>query len=160
MKPKLYLETTIPSYLVGRFSRDLLVAAHQQITRDWWELRRTEFDLYVSEMVLYEVRAGEARLARKRLEVLAGLPVLASNPETLILAENLMTKGPMPAKAAGDAVHIATATVYGCDYLLTWNCKHIANAELQRAIRRVIEEYGYEAPNLCTPEELMGEVDL
>jgi predicted nucleic acid-binding protein len=160
VKPKLYLETTIPSYLVGRFSRDLLVAAHQQITRDWWELRRTEFDLYVSEMVLYEVRAGEARLARKRLEVLAGLPVLASNPETLILAENLMTKGPMPAKAAGDAVHIATATVYGCDYLLTWNCKHIANAELQRAIRRVIEEYGYEAPNLCTPEELMGEVDL
>lgn len=160
MKPKLYLETTIPSYLVGRFSRDLLVAAHQQITRDWWELRRTEFDLYVSEMVLYEVRAGEARLARKRLEVVAGLPVLASNPETLILAENLMTKGPMPAKAAGDAVHIATATVYGCDYLLTWNCKHIANAELQRAIRRVIEEYGYEAPNLCTPEELMGEVDL
>jgi predicted nucleic acid-binding protein len=157
MKAKLYLETTIPSYLVGRPSRDLLVAAHRQITRDWWESRRAEFDLYVSELVIQEVRAGNPQLASSRLEILAHVPVLAVSDEILKLAEDLITKGPIPRKAAGDAAHIAIATVYGCEYLLTWNCRHIANAELHRAIRRVVEQYGYETPSLCTPEELMGE---
>ena len=157
MKAKLYLETTIPSYLVGRPSRDLLVAAHQQITRDWWESRRAEFDLYASELVVQEVRAGDAQLAGRRLELLAGVPILPVSGEILKLAEDLITEGPIPRKAAGDAAHIAIATIYGCEYLLTWNCRHIANAELHRAIRRVVERYGYEVPNLCTPEELMGE---
>lgn len=157
MKAKLYIETTIPSYLVGHPSRDLLVAAHQEITRDWWESRRTQFHLYVSELVLQEVRAGDAKLAAGRLEVLAGVPILPLTGEILKLAEDLVTQVPIPRKAAVDAAHIAIATVYGCEYLLTWNCRHIANAELSRAIRRVVEQYGYEAPNLCTPEELMGE---
>jgi hypothetical protein len=157
MKPKLYLETTIPSYLVGWRSRDLLVAAHQQITHQWWESRRAEFDLYVSELVVQEVRTGDVQLARQRLELLAGVPILATSDEVLELAEDLITEGPIPRKTAGDAAHIAIATVYGCEYLLTWNCRHIANAELHRAIRRVVEEYGYEMPSLCTPEELMGE---
>src|SRR5580704_1414326 len=153
MKAKLYLETTIPSYLVGRPSRDLLVAAHQEITRDWWESRRSEFDLYMSELVIQEVRAGDALLASLRLELLRDVPRLAVNSEIQKLAGDLIAEGPVPREAA----HIATATVYGCEYLLTWNCRHIANAELQRAIRRVVEQYGYEAPSLCTPEELMGE---
>lgn len=157
MKARLYLETTIPSYLVGRPSRDLLVAAHQEITRNWWESRRSEFDLYVSELVVQEVRAGDAHLAGQRLEILRGVPILAVSDEILKLAEDLITQGPIPRKAAGDAAHIAIATVYGCEYLLTWNCRHIANAELHRAIRRVVEESGYEVPGLCTPEELMGE---
>jgi hypothetical protein len=157
MKAKLYLETTIPSYLVGRPSRDLLVAAHQEITRDWWESRRSEFDLYMSELVIQEVRAGDALLASLRLELLRDVPRLAVNSEIQKLAGDLIAEGPVPREAAGEAAHIATATVYGCEYLLTWNCRHIANAELQRAIRRVVEQYGYEAPSLCTPEELMGE---
>jgi hypothetical protein len=157
MKAKLYLETTIPSYLVGRPSRDLLVAAHQEITRDWWESRRSEFDLYMSELVIQEVRAVDALLASLRLELLRDVPRLAVNSEILKLAGDLIVEGPVPREAAGEAAHIATAAVYGCEYLLTWNCRHIANAELQRAIRRVVEQYGYEAPNLCTPEELMGE---
>jgi predicted nucleic acid-binding protein len=157
MKAKLYLETTIPSYLVGRPSRDLLVAAHQEITRDWWESRRSDFELYVSELVVQEVRAGDALLAGQRLELLRDVPILAVSSEILELAEDLITEGPIPRKAAGDAAHIAIATVYGCEYLLTWNCRHIANAELHRAIRRVVEQYGYEVPSLCTPEELMGE---
>ena len=142
---------------MGRPSRDLLVAAHQQITREWWESRRTAFDLYVSELVIQEVRAGDARLASGRLEVLANVPVLGTSEEIMKVAEDLISKGPIPRKAAGDAAHIAVATVYGCEYLLTWNCRHIANAELHRAIRRVVEEYGFEIPTLCTPEELMGE---
>ena len=157
MKAKVYIETTIPSYLAARPSRDLLIAAHQQITRDWWESRRARFDLYVSELVVQEARAGNALLANRRLELLAGVPVLAVSGEILELAEALISEGPIPRKAAGDAAHIAIATVYGCEYLLTWNCRHIANAELHRAIRRVVEHYGYEVPSFCTPEELMGE---
>jgi predicted nucleic acid-binding protein len=157
MKAKVYLETTVPSYLVGRPSRDLLVAAHQEITREWWESRRSHFDLYVSELVIQEVTAGDPLLANQRLEILREVPVLAVSGEILELAENLITQGPIPRKAAGDAAHIAFATVYGCEYLLTWNCRHIANAELHRAIRRIVEEYGYDVPSLCTPEELMGE---
>jgi len=156
MKAKLYLETTIPSYLVGRPSRDLLVAAHQQITREWWESRGSDFALYVSELVVQEVRAGDAGLATRRLEVLADVPILGINDEIIELAEDLISEGPIPRKAAGDAAHIAFATVYGCEYLLTWNCRHIANAELHGAIRRVIEQHGYDVPTLCTPEELMG----
>jgi predicted nucleic acid-binding protein len=157
MKPKVYLETTIPSYLVARPSRDLLVAAHQQITRDWWELRRSGFDLYVSEFVLKEVRGGNAALASQRVEPLRDVSILTASTEILRLAEGLVTEGPLPRNAAADAAHIAIAAAYGCEYLLTWNCRHIANAELHRAISRVVGEYGYEVPILCTPVELMGE---
>jgi len=104
-----------------------------------------------------EVRAGDATLASQRLEILRDIPMLPVSSEILKLAEDLITEGPIPRKAADDAAHIAIATVYGYEYLLTWNCRHIANAELHRAIRRVVEEYGYEVPSLCTPEELMGE---
>jgi hypothetical protein len=157
MKPRLYLETTIPSYLAGRLSRDLIVAGHQQITHEWWETRRENFELYVSELVLNEARSGDAELARHRLEIIATVPVLPISDEILELAEDLMAAGPIPRKAAADAAHIAVATVHGCEYLLTWNCRHIANAELFRALRRVMETHGYQAPILCTPEELMGE---
>jgi predicted nucleic acid-binding protein len=140
MSPKVYLETTIPSYLAARPSRDVRVAAHQEITRDWWESRRSDFDLYLSELVIQEVQAGDAQLADRRIELLAGLPILPVSREILESAEDLITKGPLPRKAASDAVHIAVAAVYGCEYLLTWNCRHIANVELFRAIRRVIDE--------------------
>jgi hypothetical protein len=107
--------------------------------------------------VVQEVRSGDSLLANRRLELLASVPVLPLTSEVLELAEALVNEGPIPRKAAGDAAHIAVATVYGCEYLLTWNCRHIANAELHRAIRHVIEENGYDVPSLCTPEELMGE---
>jgi predicted nucleic acid-binding protein len=133
------------------------MAAHQAITRDWWESRRSNFDLYVSELVVQEVRAGDALLAGQRLEFLRDVPILPVSREIMKLAEDLIAEAPIPRKAAGDAVHIAVATVYGCEYLLTWNCRHIANAELHRGIRRLVERSGYDLPSLCTPEELMGE---
>ena len=159
MGATVYIETTIPSYLAARPSRDLLIAAHQQLTREWWESRRPAFDLYVSEAVLEESAAGDAALAGKRLELLVDIPILALTGETLRLAEALVTEGPIPSKAAGDALHIAVAAAYGCDYLLTWNCRHIANAEIQRAARHVVRRYGFEMPTICTPEELMGEME-
>jgi predicted nucleic acid-binding protein len=104
----------------------------------------------VSELVLQEVRAGDAQLAIRRLELLTDVPILPVTSEILKVAKTLVTEVPIPQKAAVDAAHIAIATVYGCEYLLTWNCRHIANAELHRAIRRVVEQYGYEVPSLCT----------
>ena len=157
MKAKVYIETTIPSYLVARPSRDLLIAAHQQLTRDWWESRSPAFDLYVSESVLEEAGAGDAIPAKKRLDLLADIRVLSLTQGILKLAESLVVEGPIPRKAAGDALHIAIATSYACEYLLTWNCRHIANAEIQRMARLVVRRHGFELPTICTPEELMGE---
>jgi hypothetical protein len=156
VKAKVYIETTIPSYLVAKPSRDLLLAAHQQLTGEWWAYRRPVFDLYISELVLEECRAGDAFLATRRIEVLANIPVLAFTREVLELAEILISEGPIPRKAAGDALHIAVAAAYACEYLLTWNCRHMANAEIQRAARPVARGKGWDLPIVCTPEELMG----
>jgi hypothetical protein len=106
--------------------------------------------------VCAEVRAGDASCASQRAELLQGIQILVASQEILELAEDLVTKGPLPRNAADDAAHIAIASAYGCDYLLTWNCRHIANAELRRAIQRIVGQYGYEVPILCTPVELMG----
>ncbi len=156
MKPKVYIETTVASYLTARPNRDLIIAAHQQLTQEWWENRRTDFDLYVSQLVIQESSAGAAVMAQKRLEILDGLPLLDVNREAMSLARALVEKGPIPEKAAVDALHIAVATVHGIDYLLTWNCKHIANAEMQASVAKICREAGYEPPIICTPEELLG----
>jgi predicted nucleic acid-binding protein len=157
MKPKVYLETTIPSYLSARLSRDLLIAAHQQITWDWWESRRDAFELYISQAVLEEIGAGDARLAAKRLHLLEDIPVLPLTSGIIEVAESLVREGAIPRKASVDALHIAIATVYRCEFLLTWNCRHIANAEIQRSLRRILRRQDLELPSICTPEELMGD---
>ena len=158
MKPKVYIETSIVSYLVACPSRDLVVAANQQITRDWWDLRRPEFELYGSELVNIEAAAGDPVYARRRLEVLSALPVLSATEETRELAEKLIRFGPIPQKAARDALHIAVAAAHACEYLLTWNQRHIANAQMQRSLRTAVEESGFELPIICSPNELMGEL--
>lgn len=119
MKAKVYIETTIPSYLAARRSRDPLIAAHQNLTQDWWDLRRSSFDLYVSEPVLEEAASGDAILAEQRLSLLANIPLLPLTSGIIELAETLIEAGPIPRKAAVDALHIAVATAYGCEFLLT-----------------------------------------
>jgi hypothetical protein len=136
MKPKVYLETTIPSYLTAWLSRDLIKAAHQQITREWWQ-SRARFDLYISQIVLREASGGDAEAARLRLEALTGIPVLTLSPAASILAQQLVTQGPLPEQTTVDALHIAIAVVNGMDYLLTWNCTHIANAALRHRIEAI-----------------------
>ena len=157
MKPKAYLETTVVSYLTARASRDLIVAAHQKLTRVWWERRRKRFDLYGSQLVIREAAAGDKRAARRRLEVLEPLPLLEITDAAGQLARDLVAEAPIPKKASEDALHIALATVHGMDYLLTWNCKHIANAEIRNAVTAVCSVHGYHPPVICTPEELMGD---
>ncbi len=157
MKPTVYIETTIPSYLTAWPSRDLVRAAHQQITREWWA-RREEFDLFTSQLVVEECQAGDSQAAADRLAALAGIPLLESEPEAEALAAALVRKVPLPKKAATDALHIATAAVHGMTYLLTWNCTHIANATLRLPIEAVCQLAGYEPPLICTPGELLTEV--
>ncbi len=152
---KVYIETTIVSYLTARPSRDLIIAAHQQITLEWWENRRADFDLYTSQFVIRESSAGEVAMAQKRLDALDGVPLLSVSPEALALAR----AGPIPEKAETDALHIAVAAANGMDYLLTWNCKHIANAEMQTGIGKFCRAAGFEPPIICTPEELLGVKD-
>ena len=156
MKPTVYVETTIPSYLMAWPSRDLVRAAHQQITGEWWA-HRDGFDLYSSRLVVQECQAGDAQAAADRLTALAGIPLLEQTSEAAELAEALLRGVPLPAKAAADALHIATAAVHGMQYLLTWNCTHIANVALRPRIEAVCRAAGYEPPLITTPEELPTE---
>lgn len=151
-----YLETTFISYLVARPSRDLLVMGHQQITQEWWANRRSEFDCSVSQFVCDEASAGDPAEAQKRLAIIGGLTKLSVTTDAESLATAIMSAGILPPHAFPDAAHVAVATVHSIDYLLTWNCKHLANAQIARRIARVCKNLGYEMPAICTPEELMG----
>jgi len=157
MKPKIYVETTIISYLAARPSRDLITAAHQQVTQEWWENRRADFDLFVSQLVIQEATAGDEQAVQRRQQVLEELALLQLNEEAVALARTLIDEGALPDKAVGDALHIAIATVHGMDYLLTWNLKHLANAAMRNAITLTCRARNYEPPVICTPEELLEE---
>ena len=152
-----YLETTFISYLVSRPSRDLLVAAHQQTTQDWWADRREEFVCYISQVVIDEASAGDPEEAKKRMATVGGLAVLEVTEAAESLTAAIMASGAIPQHAVRDAAHIAVAAVSEVDYLLTWNCKHLANAQIIRRLATVCNGEGYGMPVICTPEELMGD---
>jgi predicted nucleic acid-binding protein len=153
------LETSILSYLTARHNRDLLATVRQQMTREWWDSRRERFSVYISPLVDQEARRGDPDAARRRVEVLADLPTLEIVEEAYELAAALIAEGALPASAENDATHIALAAVHGMDYLLTWNCRHIDNAETKPTVRSVCATHGYACPEVCTPEELMGDQD-
>ena len=152
-----YIETSIVSYLTSRPSRDLRAAAWQETTIQWWEQERPKYDLATSELVLAEARAGDADAAQRRVEALDGLPLLDVTNDARDLASRLITDGGMPADAAADALHIATASVHAMDYLLTWNCRHIDNAATKPIVRSICAVAGYTCPEICTPLELLSE---
>lgn len=156
MSETVYIETSILGYLTARSTKDLILAANIEITRDWWESRRNAFTLYTSEVVLDEAAKGDAEIAAQSLEILRDFPLLALNQSVQELAAQLLARSSLPLKAKVDAIHIATATVHGMDYLLTWNCKHIANAQIQGKLAEISLDFGYVLPILCTPNELMG----
>ena len=155
-KQKVYVETTVVSYLTGLPSRDLVLTAHQQLTAEWWQ-RRDRFDLFVSEAVLQEAAGGDPSAAARRMAALQGISVLELTAPVAGLARALVAGHAVPATAAVDAVHIAVAAVNGMDFLLTWNCTHIANAATRGMIERVCRAAGLVPPVICTPEELMEE---
>lgn len=158
MPKRVFIETTIPSYLAARPARDLRQAARQQITHDWWQHRRHRFDLCTSQIVLNEAAAGDSEVATQRAVFLDGIPLLDITVPVEQLADAILRSGLLPPKAARDAFHIAVVAVHEIDILLTWNCRHIANASILRELEDVVAAQGYRIPILCTPEELLDDL--
>lgn len=152
-----YIETSIVSYLTAFPARDLLAAAWQNATSRWWETQRGRFDLYTSELVIDEARRGDSEAASRRLDVLDGIPHLVIPDPVTDLAAVLLAQGALPEKAMDDALHVAVSAYHGVDYLLTWNCRHLDNAEMKPLMRSICVVHGYSCPEICTPLELMGE---
>ena len=156
MKKKLYIETTVVSYLTARQSSDPMIAGHQEATRVFWS-RRDEFDLFISDLVLQEAGRGDQDAAQARLDALASLPMLDINDEVKALAKALIAAKAVPGESLEDALHIAVATINGLDCIVTVNFTHINNAFMRMGIRHALEAAGYAAPEICSPDELIGD---
>lgn len=143
---------------MARPARDLLQAARQQTSKDWWELKRHQHELFTSEIVLAEIGDGEAVMAQLRLGVMNGIKLLQVTDDAEALTRRILDSGLLPLDADRDAAHIALATIYEMDILLSWNCRHIANASIQARLRRLAEQMGFALPVLCTPDEMTGEL--
>ena len=154
MKPRVYVETSIVSYLTARPARDIVIAGRQQSTRDWWATASSRFELVISQLVREEAGVGDPDAATARLAALALLTRLAFPKEALELAQRLVDAGAVPRRAAQDAAHVAIAAVHGVEFLVTWNFRHIANATARRRVEAVCRDSGIDPPVLCTPEEL------
>lgn len=160
MKPVLYIESSVVSYLAARRSADLIVAARQSITHDWWENQRHRFELRISTLVEEEISEGDRMAAERRLSWVSEIPSLSITDEAKAIARLLISRGSVPVGSEEDALHIGIAASQGAEYLLTWNFRHINNAETKDAIVSIIRENGYECPRLCSPEELGGMNDV
>ena len=156
MRPRVYLETSVISYLVGWLNQSsILVAYNQEFTRKWWGLRRHHYELFSSVIAVNEATKGDAPLAQQRLTFLAEATMLDVNDDATSLASELLRRTRIPPNADVDALHVAVATVNGMDYLLSWNCKHIVNGNILPQVYSVCRSSGYEPPLICTPSELM-----
>ncbi|HPO14138.1 MAG TPA: type II toxin-antitoxin system VapC family toxin [Candidatus Hydrogenedentes bacterium] len=155
MKQSVYLETTIISYLTARPAQDPIVLGRQILTKEWWQKRKDAFMIVLSDLVLQEIQAGDSEAARRRLKLASGIPSLPISNESVTLAELLVNKGPIPTEYPEDALHVALCAVHDIDFLLTWNCSHLANAVLRYDLESVVSNAGFNCPVICTPEELM-----
>jgi hypothetical protein len=158
MKPRVYVETSVISYLTSRASRDLIVAAHQEITRNWWEGRTDAYELYISKYVTDEASQGDADAAQKRLFALQDMPELATSDDVEGLAEQLILKGAFPKNSRLDALHLAVSAVQGMDLLLTWNFKHLANAIAILRAEAICRNCGFEPPRILTPLQMQESI--
>ena len=157
----LYVETSIVSYLRFRAASHVVAAARQFLTRRWWDEERSSYDLVISQYVLDEAAKGNPTLAAERLKQLEGIPLLEIVPEIQEIADAILAQAILPAKAEFDALHFAVAAYYRVDYLLTWNCTHIANARILPRIQEILLQAGFPSPMVCTPEEMVDdELDL
>lgn len=159
MKEIAYIETTIVSYLVARPSRDLVLSAHQQVTREWWENERVNYHCIASEEVAREAMLGDTGMAQARIKVLEEVQIVGITAEVEAMAATFMATGALPPTMRPDATHLAAATLSGADYLRTWNCRHLANAHVLRRLQKEAERRGWQLPGVCTPLELMGDCE-
>ena len=155
MKESIYLETTVVSYYTSKPSRDIIALAHQEITRQWWTMAISRFNVFISEVVIKEAKLGDQEAAKRRLEELKDFPHLELTDKVEEIAQVYMENLEIPEKSFRDAAHLAVASVYNIDYLVTWNCTHLANGEIIKKLIRLNESFGIHTPIICTPEELM-----
>lgn len=153
----LYLETSIVSYLRQRPSSQVVMAARQLLTHQWWNNERSKYEVVTSQYVIDEASAGDPTLAAERLESLDGIPLLPPAPEIPQIADEIISRTILPPNAQLDALHIAAVAHHRIQYLLTWNCRHIANAKILPRIHNLLNELGIPIPIICTPEELLGD---
>ncbi len=154
VKKRVYVESSVISYLTARPSNDILKLAKQRQTQMWWE-QREKWELFVSRSVVLEIQDGNPEAARKRLAAIRGLPLLPEPDEVRRLAVHLIDSGVMPRKALDDAVHIAIATMNNMDYLVTWNQAHIFNPNTIEKLYSTIREAGYAPAVLVRPDSLL-----
>ena len=133
------------------------MAARQLLTHQWWNSERDNYQLVTSQYVLDEASAGDANLASQRLESLESIPLLSLDPAIDAIASEFMSRAILPPNASVDALHIASVAHHRIEYLLTWNCKHIANAKILPRIHDVLNDLGIPIPIICTPEEMLGD---
>lgn len=150
-----YIETTVISYYAARRTRDLVTAAHQEITLEWWEKALPLFEPYVSQIVFDEITRGDKEAVRSRLAAVRGFGVLEMIPEVAALADTYFAALEIPDKAKNDSYHLALAVYHGMDYLVSWNCAHITAGRVRAVVEAVNNKKGYHTPIICTPEELM-----
>lgn len=155
-KPSVYVETTVISYLTAQPSRDIITAAHQQITQDWWEHALPNLEPYLSPYVTAEITRGDPEAAKTRLAAVASFAVLdITAPELDDLASQYLAATQIPGRARADALHLATAAWHGMEYLVSWNCTHIVSGRVRKVITTINDGVGIRTPTICTPEELM-----
>ncbi len=153
----IYIETTIVSYLVANPSRDLILAAHREITQEWWREERGHYRCVTSEEVIREVSLGDPAMSRRRVEALAEIAVLRVDDAVRLLAKELVQERLLPPVAVSDALHAAVASLHNVGYLLTWNSRHLANPHLQKGLRTFMAARGLVLPEICTPIDLAGD---
>jgi len=155
MKKRIYLETSVISYYSARPNRDIIIAAHQEATREFWPELTTNYEAFISALVYDEAGRGDATQAAMRLDAIKKFQMLDIDDEAKAIAAKIVEKKGVPAQYPEDALHIAVATVNGIEVLVTWNFTHLNNPFTRRAIRRIVEAEGYVCPEICSPEELL-----
>ena len=158
MNESVYIESSVISYLTARLNRDVVITARQTITENWWENHKSKYEIFISGLVVQEISKGDHEAAEKRLKAIAGIPLLGTSEEAVILAEELLSQGAVPPNSEEDALHISIAAASGINFLLTWNFRHINNAHTKTIITSVVEGRGFICPILCSPEELGAEI--
>jgi len=158
LKKRIYLETTVVSYLAAKPSRDIIVAGHQDATRELWPELSAKYETYISALVFEEAKKGDPDQAQIRLAAISSFPMLDIDDEARLLAEKIVGRRAVPAEYPEDALHIAVAAVNGIEVIITWNFAHLNNPFTRKKVRQIVEGEGFECPEICSPEELL-EVD-
>jgi len=156
MEQKVYLETSIISYYAARPSRDLVIAARQEITHEIWPVLQDNYELYISALVIQEASRGDKEAAKKQLEAISDIPVLEITQNVQEVAQSLINENAVSLEFEEDALHIAVASINGMDFLLTWNFSHLNNVFKKAKIIKAIEKQGFIPPEICSPDEFLG----